>query len=146
MVFQRGRTSKHKSRPDAGSRKSSQKTKAEDPEEDSQQKYVGKDEHIDSNDAGDTRVKLNRNSIRKFAELEAASRTQPAKKGLLMLDRLNPAQVEKEERLKQRVLDIEGHFQARIAELDQRVIAMQATLDDLTQRNEAAAKKRWNWL
>jgi hypothetical protein len=55
-------------------------------------------------------------------------------------------QVEKEERLKQRVLDIEGHFQARIAELDQRVIAMQATLDDLTQRNEAAAKKRWNWL
>ncbi len=53
MVFQRGRTSKHKSRPDAGSRKSSLKTKAEGPEEDSQQKYVGKDEHIDSNDGFD---------------------------------------------------------------------------------------------
>ena len=103
MVFQRGRTSKHKSRPDAGSRKSSLKTKAEDPKEDSQQKYVGKDEHIDSNDAGDTRVKLNRNSIRKScAELEAASRTQPAKKGLLMLDLLTQAQVEKEERKRMR--------------------------------------------
>ena len=97
MAFPRGRKSKPKRRPDASPRKFSQKSKAEDTEEDSQQKYVGKDEHIDSNDAGDTRVKLNRNSIRKFAELEAASRTQPAKKGLLMLDRLTQAQVEKEE-------------------------------------------------
>ena len=96
MVFQRGRTSKHKSRPDAGSRKSSLKTKAEDPEEDSQQKYVGKYEHIDSND---TRVKLNRNStLKSCAEFEAARCTQPAKKRLRMLDRLNQAQVEKEER------------------------------------------------
>jgi hypothetical protein len=48
-------------------------------------------------------VKLNRNSILKScAELEAASRTQPAKKGLLMLDRLTQAQVEKEERKRMR--------------------------------------------
>jgi hypothetical protein len=103
MEFPRGRTSKPKSRPDASPCKFSQKTKTEDTEEDSQQKYVEKDEHIDSNDAGDTRVKLNRNSIRKFcAELEAVSRTQPAKKGLLMLDRLNQAQMEKEERKRRR--------------------------------------------
>ena len=107
MVFQRGRTSKPESRPDASPRKFSQKSKAEDTEEDSQQKYVGKGEHIDSNDAGDTRSKLNRNSIRNSirrfcAELEAASRMQPAKKRLLMLDRLNQAQVEKEERKRRR--------------------------------------------
>ena len=73
MEFPRGRTSKPKSRPDASPRKSSQKSKAEGTEEDSQQKYVGKDEHIDSNDAGDTRVKLNRNStLKSCAEFEAA--------------------------------------------------------------------------
>ena len=99
MEFPRGRTSKPKSRPDASPRKSSQKSKAEGTEEDSQQKYVRKDEHIDSNDAGDTRVKLNRNStLKSCAEFEAARCTQPAKKRLLMLDRLNQAQVEKEER------------------------------------------------
>jgi hypothetical protein len=99
MEFPRGRTSKPKSRPDASPRKSSQKSKAEGTEEDSQQKYVRKDEHIDSNDAGDTRVKLNRNStLKSCAEFEAARCTQPAKKRLRMLDRLNQAQVEKEER------------------------------------------------
>jgi hypothetical protein len=129
MVFQRGRTSKHKSRPDAGSRKSSLKTKAEDPEEDSQQKYVGKDEHIDSNDAGDTRVKLNRNSIRKFAELEAASRTQPAKKGLLMLDRLNQAQVEKEERKRMRQEATAAGMEYKTATIGRNVRAF--TYDDV---------------
>ena len=94
MVFQRGRTSKPESRPDASPRKFSQKSKAEDTEEDSQQKYVGKGEHIDSNDAGDTRSKLNRNSIRNSIRKFC--------KRLLMLDRLNQAQVEKEERKRRR--------------------------------------------
>ena len=103
MEFPRGRTSKPKSRPDASPRKSSQKSKAEGTEEDSQQKYVGKNEHIDSNDAGETRVKLNRNStLKSCAEFEAARCTQPAKKRLLMLDRLNQAQMEKEERKRRR--------------------------------------------
>ena len=96
MVFQRGRTSKPQEPTGRRSRKSSQKSKAEDTEEDIQQKYVGKDEHIDSND---TRVKLNRNStLKSCAEFEAARCTQPAKKRLRMLDRLYQAQVEKEER------------------------------------------------
>ena len=59
MAFKRGRTSKHKSRPDAGSRKS----KTEDPEEDSQQEDADKEEHNDSNDTVNTQFKLNRQSI-----------------------------------------------------------------------------------
>jgi hypothetical protein len=54
MVFPRGRTPKHKSRPDASPRKFSQQSKAEDTEEDSQQE--DKDEHIDSNNARDPQI------------------------------------------------------------------------------------------
>jgi hypothetical protein len=130
MVFQRGRTSKPQEPTGRRSRKSSQKTKAEDPEEDNQQKYVGKDEHIDSNDAGDTRVKLNRNSIRKScAELEAASRTQPAKKGLLMLDRLTQAQGEKEERKRMRQEATAAGMEYKTATIVRSVSAF--TYDDL---------------
>jgi hypothetical protein len=130
MVFQRGRTSKPQEPTGRRSRKSSQKSKAEDTEEDSQQKYVGKDEHIDSNDAGDTRVKLNRNSIRKScAELEAASRTQPAKKGLLMLDRLTQAQVEKEERKRMRQEATAAGMEYKTATIVRSVSAF--TYDDL---------------
>jgi hypothetical protein len=52
MVFQRARTSKPQEPTGRRSRKSSQKTKAEDPEEDSQQEDADKEEpeHIDSND------------------------------------------------------------------------------------------------
>ena len=57
-VFPRGRTPKPKSRPDASPRKFSHKSKAEDTEEDSQQEDDDKDEHIDSNNAGDTRIQL----------------------------------------------------------------------------------------
>jgi hypothetical protein len=130
MAFPRGRTSKPQSRPDASPRKFSQKSKAEDPEEDSQQKCVGNDEHIDSNDAGDTRVKLNRNSIRKFcAELEAASRTQPAKRRLLRLGRLNQAQVEREERKRMRQEATAAGMEYKTATIVRSVSAF--TYDDL---------------
>jgi hypothetical protein len=131
MAFPRGRKSKPKRRPDASPRTFSQKSKTEDTGEDSQQIYVGKDEHIDSNDAGDTRVKLNRNSIRKFcAELEAASRTQPAKKDLLMLDRLNQAQVEKEERKRMRQEATAAGMEYKTATIVRSVSAF-TTYDDL---------------
>ena len=94
MVFQRGRTSKHKSRPVAGSRKSSQTPKAEDPEEDSQQEDADKEEHIDSNDTVNTHFKLNRQSILEFcAEYEAERRKQPSKKLPLLLDLLDDPQL-----------------------------------------------------
>ena len=130
MEFPRGRTSKPKSRPDASPRKSSQKSKAEGTEEDSQQKYVGKDEHINSNDAGDTRVKLNRNStLKSCAEFEAARCTQPAKKRLLMLDRLNQAQVEKEERKRMTQEAAAAGMEYKTATIVRRVSAF--TYDDL---------------
>ena len=68
--------------PDASPRKFSHKSKAEDTEEDSQQEDDDKDEHIDdSNNAGDTRIQLNRMSILQFcADYEAASRTVSANK------------------------------------------------------------------
>ena len=94
MVLPRGRTSKPKSRSDASPRKFSQKSKAEDPEDDSQQEDE-KDEHIDSNDAGDTRLQLNRQSILEFcADYEAASRGESAKKRRLLLDLLDEPQLE----------------------------------------------------
>ena len=94
MVFQRGRTSKPKSRSDASPCKSSQKTKAEDPEEDSQQEDADKEEHIDSNGTVNTHLKLNRQSILEFcAEYEAERRKQPAKKLPLLLDLLEDPQL-----------------------------------------------------
>jgi hypothetical protein len=90
MAFKRGRTSKHKSRPDAGSRKS----KTEDPEEDSQQEDADKEERIDSNDTVNTQFKLNRESILEFcAEYEAERRKQSAKKLPLLLDLLDDPQL-----------------------------------------------------
>ena len=76
------------------SRKSSQKTKAEDPEEDSQQEDADKEEHIDSNGTVNTHFKLNRQSILEFcAEYEAERRKQPAKKLPLLLDLLDDPQL-----------------------------------------------------
>jgi len=94
MVIQRGRTSKPKSRSDASPCKSSQKTKAEDPEEDSHQEDADKEEHIDSNGTVNTHLKLNRQSILEFcAEYEAERRKQPAKKLPLLLDLLEDPQL-----------------------------------------------------
>jgi hypothetical protein len=99
MAFPRGRTSKPKSRPDASPRKFSQKSKAEDTEEDSQQpgEDVEKDEHIDSNDAGNTRIQLDRQSILRVefcTDYEAASRKRQAKKQTPLLDLLDDPQLE----------------------------------------------------
>jgi len=75
-------------------------------------------------------IKLNRNSIRKFcAELEAASRTQPAKKRLLMLDRLKQAQVEKEERKRMRQEATAAGMEYKTATIVRSVSAF--TYDDL---------------
>ena len=94
MVFQRARTSKPQEPTGRRSRKSSQTTKAEDPEEDSQQEDADKEEHIDSNGTVNTHFKLNRQSILEFcAEYEAERRKQPAKKLPLLLDLLDDPQL-----------------------------------------------------
>ena len=95
MVFQRGRTSKPKSRPDASPCKSSQTPKAEDPEEDTQQEDGDKDEHIDSNNNENTPIQLNRKSILQFcADYDEASRTRQAKKRALLLDMIDGPQLD----------------------------------------------------
>jgi hypothetical protein len=74
MAFPRGRKSKHKRRPDANPRTFSQKSKAEDTEEDSQQEDGEKDEHIDSSDAGNTQLQLDRQSILEFCRKRQAKK------------------------------------------------------------------------
>ncbi len=104
MVFPRGRTSKPKSRPDASlsPRKFSQKPKTEDhdSEEDSQQEDAEKDQHLNSNDAMNTRIQLNRQSILEFcaeyrdeAERPVQRRKQQAKKLPLLLDLFDDPQL-----------------------------------------------------
>jgi hypothetical protein len=95
MAFPRGRKLKPKRQPDANSRTSSQKSKAEDAEGDSQQEDGETDEPIDSNDAGNTQLKLDRQSILEFCtDYEAASRKLQAKKQTPLLDLLDEPQLE----------------------------------------------------
>jgi hypothetical protein len=97
MAFPRGRKLKPKRQPDAtrNPRTSSQKSKAEDAEEDSQQEEGETDEPIDSNDAGNTQLKLDRQSMLEFCtDYEAASRKLQAKKQTPLLDLLDEPQLE----------------------------------------------------